>query len=69
MAKNASYKNVYKITICGRTTNGFTAKILDQIIKTVALAITADQAQSKSEIEVIETSGDYDAINGKYKGE
>lgn len=69
MAKNAAYKNVYRITVTGRTTNGFTAKVIDGFLKMLAVAITAEYAQSESKIEVIETTGDYDAINEKYRGE
>lgn len=69
MAKNAAYKNVYRITVTGRTTNGFTAKVIDGLLKMIAVAITAEYVQSESKIEVIETAGDYDAINEKYKGE
>jgi len=67
MAKNAKNKNVYQITISGRTTNGFTAKVLDNIVKVIAATLVANLAQSKLKLEVIQTIGDYDAINGKYR--
>lgn len=69
MAKNAAYKNVYRITVTGRTTNGFTAKIIDVFIRNVVMSIGINWKQSSAEIEVEETVGDYDAANQKYKGE
>ncbi len=69
MAKNASYKNVYQITVTGRTTNGFTAKIIDQFIRSVVMSIGLNWKQSNAKVEVIETVGDYDASSQKYKGE
>lgn len=67
MGKNRSYKNVYEVTISGKTTNGFTAKILDNIIRTVVIALGHQSAQSQIDIECVETKGDYDAIAREYK--
>lgn len=67
MGKNRSYKNVYEVTISGKTTNGFTAKILDNIIRTVVIALGYQSAQSQIDIECVETKGDYDAIAREYK--
>jgi len=67
VAKNASYKNVYKITISGRNTNGFTAKIIDKFIRTVVMSVEHSWKQSKAAIEVMETKGDYNAEKQEYK--
>lgn len=67
MSKNRSYKNIYEVTISGKTTNGFTAKVMDDIIRTVVIALGSNAAQSTVDIECVETKGDYDAISMKYK--
>lgn len=67
MGKNRTYKNVYEVTLTGKTTNGFTAKVLDTILRTVVVALGSNYAQTQVDIECVETKGDYDAIAQKYK--
>ena len=65
MAKNRKFKNVYQITVEGVTTNGFQAKLCDDMLKAFAQAIGINSQQTKVKLDVIETVGDYDAIKKK----
>lgn len=67
MGKNRTYKNVYEVTISGKTTNGFTAKVLDTILRTIVVGLGYNYSQTEVDIECVETKGDYDAIAQKYK--
>lgn len=67
MAKNRSFKNVYQITLTGRCTNGFTAKLIDDLMIAFVTALTQIWPKVGMAFKVTETSGDFDAINHKYK--
>ncbi len=67
MAKNRSFKNVYQITLTGRCTNGFTAKLIDDLMIAFVTALTQTWPKVGMAFKVTETSGDFDAINHKYK--
>ena len=67
MGKNRTFKNVYKITVFGKNTNGFSAKVLDKLILRLVIAIDNCYEQTNAHIECVETNGDYDAIAREYK--
>lgn len=62
MAKNRKFKNVYQITIEGTTTNGFQAKLCDDMLKAFTQAIGINSQQTNVDIKVLETKGDFDAV-------
>lgn len=67
MAKNRSFKNVYQIELSGRCTNGFTAKLIDDLIMAFVVNLPRLWPNVSMMFKVIETNGDFDAKNHKYK--
>lgn len=67
MAKNRRFKNVYQITLSGRCTNGFTAKIIDDLMIAFVTNLPRVWPNVSMAFKVVETTGDFDAINHKYK--
>lgn len=61
MGKNRNFKNVYRVTISGKTTNGFMAKVLDNVFNIMIQGLSMTYSQNDTKVEVIETKGDFNA--------
>ena len=53
---------MYQITVTGRCTNGFTAKLIDSFIKNAMKAIGYQYASTEVVCEVRGSRGDFDAF-------
>lgn len=60
MAKNRKFKTQYLVTIEGTTSNGFQAKLFDDILRSLSAAIGINSQQTAVDIKVLENTGDYD---------
>lgn len=60
MGKNRKFKNVYKVTVEGTTTNGFSANVFDTIISALPHGHTLSQVTVSVDVE--STEGDFNAI-------
>lgn len=67
MGKNRNYSNEYKITVSGKTTNGFTAKVMHKLLVSMVAGLANSTAQTDVTLEVLSTTGDFDAVKGEYK--
>lgn len=67
MGRNRTFKNVYEITIEGKTTNGFQAKIFDDLLRAIVIGLGVNSQQCEVSVEVKETKGDYDAKKRQHK--
>jgi hypothetical protein len=67
MARNRKFKNVYVITVQGKTTNGFIAKVVDGVLKELIKAIGVGYQQVSTNVKVLESYGDFDAETGELR--
>lgn len=65
MAKNRKFENVYQVTVTGRCTNGFLARVLHRVLTSILEGITHSYAQANVSYKVIKTEGDFNAITGE----
>lgn len=61
MAKYRKFKNVYVISIEGRTSNGFMASLIDEVIKSTVTSIVMAYYKLDVQLTVKETIGEYNA--------
>lgn len=61
MTKNASFRNVYRVTVKGITTNGTAAESIDLALRAAVEAMGGHKSQVDVSLEVESTSGDYNA--------
>lgn len=69
MAKNSSFKNVYQVTVSGRCTNGFMAKVIDKLLLNLIDGLSRSNVQTNITMEVVSTKGDYNALTGITEGD
>ena len=65
MAKNKSFENVYQVTISGRCTNGFMAKVMHKVFTNLIEGLGYGYAQTNVSYKVLKTEGDFDVITGE----
>lgn len=69
MGRNKQFKNVYVITIEGKTSNGFMASLFHTMLTAIVQSVGVGYQQVQTSIKAIETSGDFDAEKGEMKSE
>lgn len=65
MAKNRRFENVYQVTISGRCTNGFMAKVMHRVFTTMVEGLDMGYVQTNVTHKVMKTEGDFNAITGE----
>lgn len=69
MGRNKSFKNVYVVTVEGKTSNGFIAELIHNVLHALIKTVGVGYQQVQTNIKTIETSGDFDAEKGEQKPE